>query len=35
MFRIGSPIVAAAQLKFKRPEERELLLTWIDIADYE
>lgn len=28
------PIVAAAQLKFKRPEERELLLTWIDIADY-
>lgn len=29
------PIVAAAQLKFKRPEERELLLTWIDIADYE
>lgn len=29
------PIVAAAQLKFKRPEERELLLTWIDVADYE
>ena len=29
------PIVAAAQLKFKRPEERELLLTWIDIADYQ
>ncbi len=29
------PIVAAAQLKFKRPEERELLLTWIDIADYD
>ena len=28
------PIIAAAQLKFKRPEERELLLTWIDIADY-
>ncbi len=28
------PIVAAAQLKFKKPEERELLLTWIDIADY-
>ena len=28
------PIVAAAQLKFKRPEERELLLTWIDVADY-
>lgn len=28
------PIVAAAQLKFKRPEERELLLTWIDVTDY-
>lgn len=28
------PIIAAAQLKFRRPEERELLLTWIDIADY-
>lgn len=28
------PIVAAAQLKFKRPEERELLLTWIDIAEF-
>lgn len=28
------PIVAAAQLKFKRPEERELLLTFIDITDY-
>lgn len=28
------PLVAAAQLKFKRPEERELLLTWIDVADY-
>ena len=28
------PIVAAAQLKFRRPEERELLLTWIDVADY-
>lgn len=28
------PIVAAAQLKFKRPEERELLLTFIDVADY-
>jgi len=27
-------IIAAAQLKFKRPEERELLLTWIDVADY-
>lgn len=29
------PIVAAAQLKYKKPEERELLLTWIDIADYQ
>lgn len=28
------PIVAAAQLKFKKPEERELLLTWIDITDF-
>ncbi|MBQ8170782.1 MAG: phosphotransferase [Oscillospiraceae bacterium] len=28
------PLVAAAQLKFRRPEERELLLTWIDIVDY-
>lgn len=28
------PIVAASQLKFKRPEERELLLTWIDVADF-
>ncbi len=27
------PIIAAAQLKFKRPEERELLLTWLDVAD--
>lgn len=27
------PIVAAAQLKFKRPDERELLLTWIDLTD--
>ena len=27
------PITAAAQLKFKRPEERELLLTWIDMVD--
>lgn len=25
------PIIAAAQLKFKKPEEREVLLTWIDI----
>ncbi len=28
------PIVAASQLKFRRPEERELLLTWIDMVDY-
>lgn len=28
------PIIAAAQLKFRRPEQRELLLTWIDVADY-
>lgn len=28
------PIVAAAQLKFRRPEERELLLTWIDVVDF-
>ena len=27
------PIVAAAQLKFKRPEERELLLSFIDMTD--
>lgn len=27
------PIIAAAQLKFKKPEERELLLTMIDISD--
>lgn len=27
------PIVAGAQLKFKRPDERELLLAWIDMAD--
>lgn len=25
------PIIAAAQLKFKKPEEREVLLTWIDM----
>lgn len=28
------PIVAASQLKFRKPEERELLLTWIDMVDY-
>lgn len=27
------PIVAGALLKFKKPEERELLLAWIDMAD--
>lgn len=28
------PIVAASQLKFRQPKERELLLTWIDLTDY-
>ena len=28
------PVIAAAQLKFKRMEERELLLTWIDMVDF-
>lgn len=28
------PIVAASQLKFRLPAERELLLTWIDVVDY-
>lgn len=28
------PIVAASQLKFRQPKERELLLTWIDVVDY-
>ncbi len=27
------PIVAASQLKYRRAEERELLLTWIDMVD--
>lgn len=27
------PIVAAAQLKFKRPEEHELLLAWLDVTE--
>lgn len=27
------PIIAASQLKFKKPEEREVLLTWIDMMD--
>lgn len=27
------PIIAGAQLKFKKPDERELLLAWIDMAD--
>lgn len=27
------PIIAAAQLKFKKPEQRELLLTFIDMTD--
>ena len=29
------PIVAAARLTEKRPEERDLLLTWIDVVAYE
>ena len=28
------PIVAAAQLKFKKPEQRELLLAFIDMTDF-
>lgn len=28
------PIVAASQLKFRQPKERELLLTWIDVVDF-
>lgn len=28
------PIVAAAQLKFNKPEEKDLLCAWIDIVDY-
>ncbi len=29
------PIVAAAHLKESRPEERELLMKWLDVVDYE
>ncbi|HAZ90429.1 MAG TPA: aminoglycoside phosphotransferase [Eubacterium sp.] len=29
------PIVAAAQLTKKRPEERELLLKWVDVFDFQ
>jgi tRNA A-37 threonylcarbamoyl transferase component Bud32 len=29
------PIVAAAQLTFNKPEEKELLMKWIDVVDYE
>ena len=29
------PIVAAARLTEKRPEERDLLLKWIDVVAYE
>ncbi len=29
------PIVAAAQLTFNRAEEKELLMKWIDVVDYE
>ena len=29
------PIVAAAQLTKKRPEEKELLMKWVDVAEYQ
>ena len=29
------PIVAATQLTLNKPEERELLMKWIDVVDYE
>ena len=29
------PIVAAAQLVYKRPEEKELLESWINVFDYQ
>lgn len=29
------PIVAAAQLTKKRPEEKELLMKWLDVAEYQ
>lgn len=29
------PIVAAAQLAYDKPEEKDLLLKWIDVVDYE
>ena len=29
------PIVAAAQLAYDNPEEKDLLLKWIDVVDYE
>ena len=29
------PIVAAAQLAYKRPEEKELLESWINVFDYQ
>ncbi len=29
------PIVAAAQLTKKRPEEKELLLKWADVVEYQ
>ena len=29
------PIVAATQLKLNKPEEKELLMKWIDVVDYE
>ena len=29
------PIVAAAQLVYKRPEEKELLESWINVFEYQ
>lgn len=29
------PIVAAAQLAYKRPDEKELLESWINVFDYQ
>jgi len=29
------PIVAAAQLTLKNPAEKDLLMKWIDVVDYE
>ena len=29
------PLVAAAQLTKKRPEEKELLQSWLNVCDYQ